>query len=278
MRNAACEAAAELDATSLGSHTREGVRLAVLDRGEGDPPLLFLHGWCCDHRYFAPQIEHFARRHRVIAPDQRGFGASDRPAGEYAIETFADDAAWLCRELGLRRPVVVGHSLGGAVALALAARHPDLPRAIALCDPAVFVADAGDGLREELLEDLAGPAHRSAAEEFIREFLFLPDDDPAQRERIVAEMCATPQRVMLSAFRNLVAFDDEAAGRACRAPLLVIDAGAPFVDRAKLLAACPHAVVRETPGVGHFHQLLAPERVNALLEEFLARLEASPRR
>ena len=219
---------------------RDGVRLAALELGAGDPPLLFLHGWCCDHRHFAPQIEHFARRHRVVALDLRGFGASDQPPGEYAVETFADDAAWLCRELGLRRPVVVGHSLGGAIALALAARHPDLPRAIALCDPAVFVADAGDELREP----------------------------------IVAGRCATPQHVMLSAFRSLVAFDDEAAGRACRAPLLVIDAGAPFVDRAKLRAACPQAVLRETPGVGHFHQLLAPERVNALLEEFLARLDA----
>src|SRR5262245_11148313 len=277
MRDRTSTARAGEPAEPLGWHARDGIRLAALDRGVGDPPLLFLHGWCCDHRYFAPQIEHFARRHRVVAPDQRGAGASDRPAGEYAIETFADDAAWLCRELGLRRPLVVGHSLGGAVALALAARHPELPRAIALCDPAVFVADAGDGLREELLEGLAGPGYRGAVEEFVREFLFLPDDDAEQRERIVADMCATPQHVMLSAFRNLVAFDDDAAGRACRAPMLVIDAGAPFVDRAKLLSACPHAVLRETPGVGHFHQLLAPERVNALLEEFLASL-AEPRR
>jgi len=264
--------------SSLSWHARDGVRLAAVDSGAGDPPLLFVHGWCCDHRYFAPQLEHFARRHRVVALDLRGFGASDRPPGEYAIETFADDAAWLCRELGLRRPVVVGHSLGGAVALALAARHPELPRGLALCDAAVFVAEAGDGLREELLAGLAGAEWREAGEEFIREFLFLPGDDPALREKIVADMCATPQRVMHSAFRHLAGFDSDAAGRACRAPLLAIDAGAPFVDRAKLLAACPHAVLRETPGVGHFHQLLAPERVNALLEEFFARLETDPGR
>src|SRR5262249_41592223 len=138
--------------------------------------------------------------------------------------------------------------------------------AVALCDPAVFVASAGDGLRDDLVAGLAGGGYRSAAEEFIREFLFLPDDDATLRERIVAEMCATPQRVMLSAFRHLVAFDDGAV------PLLSAAPGAPFVDRAKPLAACPGAVLRATPGVGHFHQLLAPERVNALLEEFLAGL------
>lgn len=260
----------------LASHVRDGVRLAALERGAGDPPLLFVHGWCCDHRYFAPQIEHFARRHRVVALDQRGFGQSDRPAGEYTIEVFADDAAWLCRELDLRRPVVVGHSLGGAVALALAGRHPELPGALALCDPAVFLAGLGDGVREELVAGLAGPEWRSVAEEFIREFLFLPGDDPARRERIVAEMCATPQHVMHSAFARLVDFDDAAAARACRVPVLVIEAGAPFVDRERLLAALPDAVIEATPGVGHFHQLEAPERVNAILERFLAGRGGAP--
>jgi pimeloyl-ACP methyl ester carboxylesterase len=252
----------------LRSCVRDGARLAVLDRGVGSPPLLFLHGWCCDHTYFAPQLEHFSRRHRVVAPDQRGFGRSDRPAGEYAIETLADDAAWLCRELGVERPVVVGHSLGGAVALALAGRHPELPAGIALCDPAVFTAEAGDPIRAELIEGLARDDHRRVAEEFIREYLFLPGDDAARRERIVAAMCETPQRVMLAAFRSLVAFDDAAAARSCRAPVLVIEAGAPFIDRARLLAALPEARIESTPGVGHFHQLEAPERVNAILERF----------
>jgi pimeloyl-ACP methyl ester carboxylesterase len=256
----------------LASHVRDGVRLAAIERGEGSPPLLFVHGWCCDHSHFAPQIEHFARRHRVVALDQRGFGRSDQPAGEYTIATFADDAAWLCRKLGLRRPVIVGHSLGGAVALALAARHPELPAAVALCDPAVFFAAVGEELREELIAGLAGAGWRSVAEEFIREYLFLPSDDPARREQIVAGMCATPQRVMHSAFRNLVDFDDAEAARACRVPVLVIEAGAPFVDRERLLAALPRAVIEATPGVGHFHQLEAPERVSAILERFIARL------
>ncbi len=256
----------------LASHVRDGVRLAAIDRGDGSPPLLFVHGWCCHHGYFAPQIDHFARRHRVVALDQRGFGQSDQPPGEYTVATFADDAAWLCRKLGLRRPVIVGHSLGGAVALALAARHPELPAALALCDPAVFVAELGDEIRDELIAGLESAEWQSAAEEFIREYLFLPGDDPARREQIVAGMCATPQRVMHSAFRNLVGFDDAAAARACRVPVLVIEAGAPFVDRERLLAALPQAVVEATPGVGHFHQLEAPERVNAILERFLARV------
>ena len=70
---------------------REGVRLCYDERDGGAPPLVFVHGWCCDHRHFGPQLEHFAGRHRVVALDQRGFGCSDKPEQAYTIDGFADD-------------------------------------------------------------------------------------------------------------------------------------------------------------------------------------------
>jgi pimeloyl-ACP methyl ester carboxylesterase len=82
---------------------------------------------------------------------------------------------------------------------------------------------------------------------------------------------------MLAAFRSLFAFDAAAAARSCRVPVLVIEAGAPFIDRALLLAALPGAAIEATPGVGHFHQLEAPERVNAILERFVAGLGPAAR-
>ena len=58
---------------------RDGVALAYEEAGSGDPPLLLVHCWCCDHSYFQPQFEHFQRDHRVVAVDLRGHGASDKP-------------------------------------------------------------------------------------------------------------------------------------------------------------------------------------------------------
>ena len=87
---------------------------------------MFVHGWCCDHTFFAPQYEHFDARGSVTTYDLRGCGRSDRPE-DYEIATLADDLAWLCTELEISKPVVVGHSLGGVVGLELAARHSSLP-------------------------------------------------------------------------------------------------------------------------------------------------------
>jgi pimeloyl-ACP methyl ester carboxylesterase len=58
---------------------RDGVALFYDEAGGGELPLVFVHGWCCDHTYFAPQFEHFRRKHRVVAVDLRGHGQSDKP-------------------------------------------------------------------------------------------------------------------------------------------------------------------------------------------------------
>ena len=59
--------------------TRDGLSLYYEQEGRGDPPLLFIHGWCCDHTFFQPQVDYFKARHAVTTLDLRGCGHSDRP-------------------------------------------------------------------------------------------------------------------------------------------------------------------------------------------------------
>ena len=101
--------------------------------------MVFVHGWTCNHTHFAPQVAHFATDHRVLAVDLRGHGASDAPEQRYTVTAFADDVAWLCTETGVERPVLVGHSMGGTVVLDVAARYPELARAVVMLDAAPIV-------------------------------------------------------------------------------------------------------------------------------------------
>ena len=94
---------------------RNEVALAYQDRGAGARAIVFIHGLGFDHTTFGPQIELFSRTHRVIAMNLRCHGASDAPKREYAMPVLAEDTAWLCAQLGLVKPVVVGHSMGGTL-------------------------------------------------------------------------------------------------------------------------------------------------------------------
>ena len=108
----------------LKTANREGVNLRYLDTGSGDPALVFIHGWCCDQTTWRDQIKAFSPRHRIIAVNLRGHGASDKPDQDYDIAGFVDDMTWLIQEIGLDRPVIIGHSMGGVTTLNLLAKAP----------------------------------------------------------------------------------------------------------------------------------------------------------
>ncbi len=107
----------------------------LLHGGQG-PALLLLHGLggtCLDFAYLAPLL---ARRHTLVIPDLMGHGASAKPDAPYSMDWHLQVLEALCAELGLKRFFLAGHSMGGQLALMLAARRPELVRRLALVCPA----------------------------------------------------------------------------------------------------------------------------------------------
>lgn len=250
--------------------SRDGVALAYEEAGSGAPPLVFVHGAYCDHTDFAPQIEHFRRDHRVVAVDLRGHGESDKPEQEYTVAGFADDLAWLCRELGIHKPVVAGHSLGGMVALELAARFPDLPAAIVALDASILVPDSSFPLLEQVNRAIRTPGYRDAILGFMS-MAFLPVDDPQRKERILDGMSRVAEHVMTSTWEHgLARWDSAAAAEACGVPVLYVDHGAPNCDIARFRQLCPQLVTGQTVGSGHWAMLEVPQQVDAMIERFIA--------
>ena len=137
--------------------TREGTRLAYEDAGEGEPALVLVHGVACHRAFMEPQAEFLRRSHRVIAVDLRGHGKSDAPRQRYTIAALAEDVGWMCERLDLAPVVVVGHSLGGLVALELAAARPDLVRAAVLIDSVLLPGEGREHAVAGLVAGLRGP-------------------------------------------------------------------------------------------------------------------------
>lgn len=93
--------------------------------GSGEP-LVLIPGLGSDTRLFSTVVPRLAERNRVVVLDPRGGGRSDKPSGPYSIGQMVDDVAGLMCALGLARAHVMGYSMGGKIALELAAEHPDL--------------------------------------------------------------------------------------------------------------------------------------------------------
>lgn len=257
----------------MPSIRRNGVALFYEDVSGGLTPVVLLHGWCCDHTYLAPQLEHFATLgHRVIAPDLRGHGKSDKPVQPYPIAGIADDVAWLLGELGVKGAIVVGHSMGGIIAFDLAARYPSLASSIVMIDSSIIRPSAAHSSFEHFLDGLRGPNYRAVLGGYIASALLLPTDDAKRGEAAIAAMTEAPQHVLVSAFEGMLAYDaNEARGRNLPPSLYIAaDEPEPRTNLQGLRDLVPDMHYGRTVGSGHFCQLEVPEQVNAMIDRFLA--------
>jgi pimeloyl-ACP methyl ester carboxylesterase len=253
--------------------SRDGVKLYYEQAGRGDSHLLLVPGWCCDQTAFAPQFEFFAETHVVTALAPRGCGLSDCPPGGYDIPGLADDVAWLCAEIGIERPVVVGHSLGGMIAVELGARHPFLPRALVGVDPGpLHKTEVSAATFDAFAQQLAGPTGEDVRRAWVEDTPG-PSIGDTLREEIVEMMCGVPLPAARAMIEGVAAWNGVAALGMCTTPLLVLTSGpAPggSNDPARLRTVKPDTQFGMTVGAGHFIQLEVPDQVNAMIERFLA--------
>jgi pimeloyl-ACP methyl ester carboxylesterase len=108
-----------------------------VDGDAASPPILLLHGITSSTRTWTWLVPALTDRYRVLRLDFRGHGRSGRFAGGYDFAGYVSDAAAACTQVAGEPAIVVGHSLGGGTAAALAQRHPELVRAVVLEDPAL---------------------------------------------------------------------------------------------------------------------------------------------
>jgi pimeloyl-ACP methyl ester carboxylesterase len=252
---------------------RDGVWLSYQEAGNGSPPLFFVHGaGGCDHTDFAPQVAHFGQRHRVVAVDLRGHGRSAAPEQDYTIPGHADDVAWMIQELGLLKPIVVGHSMGGAIAFDLAARYPELPGGIIAVDaPVVVPPDIGMAVAGPLMGAMGTPSWNRALRDFMASAMN-PNDEPARCDRILTAMEAFPARISQAEIRSgFGGWDAPAAISACHVPAMYVQAAVP-ADLELLRQLCPRVVVETISGSGHWVQLEAADQVNAAIDGFVQSL------
>jgi pimeloyl-ACP methyl ester carboxylesterase len=248
---------------------RDGVALGYDEAGRGDPPVILIHGWGTDRTLMQPLFVEMQGRHKVVSVDLRGFGASAAPVQSYTIAGHADDLAFLIAQLGLQRPIVIGHSMGGMIALEFAARHGDQIAAAIILEGMVVAAEAVlDGLRRMLDDVRSKDGHRDFVARLMTH-LAGPHFDPGACARLLATISACPQHVLIAALEGIIAFDSVAAAARVTCPLLYLGTNATYADLGRLRELCPQLVTGQLVGCGHYFPVEVPAQVNAMIARFI---------
>jgi N-formylmaleamate deformylase len=125
---------------STGDTVVNGVRFHFTRTGGNKPPVVLAHGFSDAGLCWTPTAQALEAEYDLIMVDARGHGLSDAPETGYTLTQMARDLRGVIAGLGLRRPAVVGHSMGGGITLALAGLYPDVPGAIIIEDAGALEA------------------------------------------------------------------------------------------------------------------------------------------
>jgi pimeloyl-ACP methyl ester carboxylesterase len=270
--------------------TLHGHELSYLDSGEG-PAVLFIHGLLGSHRNWAHLVDTLDTRHRVLAPDLIGHGASAKPMGDYSLGAHAATLRDLLDHLDVDRVTLVGHSLGGGIAMQFCYLFPDRVERLVLVSSGGLGRSVSPLLRSATLPGadwvLALAASgwvRDRAEAVggtLRRLGLRPSADLTEGWQGFTSLGeAETRRAFLATARSVI----DPGGQTVTAhdhlplaitiPTLVVwgtrDRMIPVWHATTAQQAIPGSRVELFEGAGHFPHLEQPERFGQLLGEFMA--------
>lgn len=257
----------------------DGLSIAYDVRGKGDTALIFLHGWCGDREYWKHQLDAFAADYRVVAIDLGGHGESGKDRKQWSVTGLAGDAEAVVKALGLKRVILVGHSMGGPISLEAAKRMPGTV-------VAVIGADTLHNAEYQWQEEQAKKVLEGFEADFkgtLREGIrgMLPEkSDPELLKWITTKGEAQDPKIAIAIFREFPKVDTKALLKDAKVPVRCINSGPgwkfyqPTASDINKKSADFKVVIVE--GVGHYPMLEKPAEFNQKLQEILK--EFSPKK
>ena len=183
--------------------SKDGTPVSYEVYGDGEPTLVFVHGWSCDARYWREQVPFFSRDHRVVVLDLAGHGHSGMTRTRYTMAAFGEDVRAVTEAAGGRRVILIGHSMGGSVIAEAARLMPD--RVVGLIGVDTLENIEYPMTSEDFRQAIAPleKDFRTGSRQFVGEMI-LPATDAALREWILADVAAAPPAVALSAMTEMM--------------------------------------------------------------------------
>jgi pimeloyl-ACP methyl ester carboxylesterase len=258
--------------------TQDGLNLVCDVAGQGETAIVFLHGWCGDRQYWKNQIPPFAADYRVVAFDQAGHSESGKDRQRWTVNDLGADVETVVKALGLKRVILVGHSMGGPIALVAAKRMPGTVIAVIGVDT---LQNAEFKMPEEVTKkfladfaaDFKGALHTAMPG-------MLPETvNPDLKKWILDKAESQDPKMAVALITDLSARDEPSLFKEAHVPVRCINSSGGFlfftptaIDVNKKYADYNAVLI---DGVGHYPMLEKPaefnEKLRAVLKEFSAK-------
>ena len=255
----------------------DGVHVQYRLYGSDDVALVLIHGWSCDSNYWREQIPEFKKKYTLVAVDLAGHGGTDGNRTNWSIASFGQDVATALSAVPNQKLILVGHSMGGPVAIEAARLLKnrvigivgvDTFKTIGLPPPSKAQIDA---ILKPFESDFIG--HTRA---LVTDTFFAKGADPQLVTKIAYDMSLSPPRVGIPSMRAVLEYDFAAPLKDVSVPIVAInsDLGEP-TNEARIRKVLPkfHAVT--LAGDGHFLMMEDPRRFNPALETEIQSLLAA---
>ena len=244
----------------------DGVHIEYRTFGKGDPAIILIHGWATDANYWNAQLGPLKAKYTVVAVDLAGHGASSNTRTDWSMESYGEDVAVVARQLPNPRIILVGHSMGGTVALEAAKRIGDRVVGIIAIDALKSVGLPPTPPAE--IEKRVAPFRTDfigSVRKYVTEELFEKGADPAFVQKIAYDMSLEPAEVAIPSLQALLSMDFATVLPDIHVPVMAINSGLGATDEKRIRKSLPDFTANVMPHTSHFLMMEVPDRFNPIL-------------
>lgn len=249
----------------------DGVQIAYTIRGGGSPALVFIHGWMCNQSFWEAQAQPMSESNTVVTLDLPGHGLSGMDRKGWPLMAFGSDVKAVVEHLDLQDVILIGHSMGGPVALEAARLMPDRVIGVIGVDTLQDADASYDPAQAEAILAQFNADFVATCNQFVAS-MFLEDADPVVAERVQTDMCNGSPEVGTALMTQFMDYELAAALAAVSVPVRCVNAGLwpTNVEGNRVYNEDFDAVIID--GTGHFLMMEMPEQFNAHLALAVAEL------
>ncbi|WP_435353080.1 alpha/beta fold hydrolase [Emticicia sp. SJ17W-69] len=259
----------------------EGTTISFDDFGKGEVPIIFIHGFPFDKSSWQPQIDFLKKRHRVIAYDIRGFGASITNDEQESIDLFSNDLVKFMDTLSIKKAIVCGLSMGGYILLNAVHRFSDRFEAIILSDTQCIAdSEAAKEKRGKSIKQIEAEGLKDFADGFIKNVFCQNSLDNKKElvETIKNVILKTSQRTVVGTLAALAQRSEMCASlNQISVPTLIIcgkeDSVTPPIQAEFMYGKILNSRLQIIENAGHLSNLEQPDEFNKILIDFISSIE-----